>query len=161
MTMWSCPTIGSKTTMNVDTRDGTVPRKADILILGVSPNNFNFFEQMTELRLRRLHTGWDCVVNFDESFENVIGEFLPKRPELDLVFIANQVGASPDELRSAATKMSFELARHRAKPCVVLTPDLAWMAHIFDTRQVKICSSIEAAMTARYEKKCEAARAAA
>lgn len=147
--------------MKVVKSAGTVPRIANILALGVSPNKRDSFERAVALSLSHLHPDWECVVTFGESFDHV-EEILRRRPELDILYMANEVGLSSDALRRGVTRSTYELAKLPAKPCVVFTPDLAWTGQFFHTRCIDIQhSSIKAAMKARYEKKCEAARAAA
>jgi len=141
---------------------GVVPRNADILTLGLSPDNLDSFEQMARHRLLRAHARWDCVVSHGKSFDHVIKDFVPNRPQLDLVYIANQVNLLTEDWRRGITTLTYELAKHKAKPWVILTRDLAHMAHFFHTRCINVQhTSIEACMTARHEKGCGAAHVAA
>lgn len=141
---------------------GAVPRNADILTLGLSPDNLDSFEQMARHRLLRAHAHWDCVVSHGKSFDHVIKDFVPNRPQLDLVYIANEGNLTTEDWRRGITTLTYELAKHPAKPWVILTRDLTHVAHFFHSRCINVQhTSIEAGMTARHEKKCEAARRAA
>lgn len=140
---------------------GIVPMDADVVMIGVRPERYDNFQRAVKGSLQSMHMGWSYVANLSKSFEHLIGEFLPNRRGLDLVYIADETNQSRDELRKAATKLSFELAKHPAKPWVVLDSALAWLEHIFDTRQVKVYYSIEGALQERHEKRCEAAHAPA
>lgn len=145
--------------MNVSTKDGIVPRNADVLMLGVKPGHFDHFQRMLKGDFQSAHMGWNYVANLGKSFDDVINRFLPNRPELDVVYFTNQVGLSPDELRSETTKLTFELAKHPAKPWVVLGQDVAWTRHLFQSRRITVqYPSIEIAMSERYKEKCRIAQ---
>ena len=136
--------------MQIAKTPGVVPRIADILIIGVRPSQFDRIQRNVEDGLKGMHMGWSCTVNLGKSFDQVIDEFLPKRPELDLVYIANEVRLTAETLRKGVTRLSFELAKHCAKPCVVLAESLAWLANIFHAKGIKVYFSIEGALTERH-----------
>ena len=143
--------------MNGQTTHGTVPRIADILMVGVHPQQFERIQRRAEDGLNGKHAGWSVTANLENNFNCVINDFLPRRKNLDLVYMANQMNRSPDELRSEATRLNFEMAKHPGKPYIVLAPEVAWLAPIFHARCIKVHHSIEGAMEERYAEKCRIA----
>ncbi|RJQ34669.1 hypothetical protein C4556_02080 [Candidatus Parcubacteria bacterium] len=137
-----------------------IPMNADVLMIGVDPRHFDHYQRMVKGGLQSMNMGWNYVANPAESFGYAI-EFLAKRPELDLVFIANQVDWNDDELRDGVTALAEALAKHPAKPWVVLNPGLEWLRPAFLAEGVNVDGvSIEVALWERHRRKTESAEAA-
>lgn len=133
-----------------------IPLNADVLMFGVDPEQYDHFQRLVKGGLQIKHMGWSYVANPRNTFPDAM-EFVRRRRELDLVFIANQIGLSDSALRQGCDELAQAIAAHPAKPWVVLDAPLQYLKHIFEIQRVNVeQTSIEIGLCERHRWKCEA-----
>ncbi len=144
--------------------NGIVPMDADVLMIGVKPDWFDTFQRMVKGGFQSMHMGWSYVANLGESFEDVAKDYIPKRPDLDVIFIANDVGRSRSELESGARMLVEAILSqtYDIKPYIALTDTTDFLKPIFETAGIVAeRSDIEALAAERHDEKRRFAERAA
>jgi len=135
---------------------GIVPMDADVLMIGVVPDHFDHYQRMVKGGFQSMHMGWSYVANLGKTMDYVIKEFLPKRPDLDVIYICNQVNRPVAELRADAAKLIQALAglKFEMQPWIALDEDVAFLEPIFLAGGVTtLRSSIEIVAGERHSQK--------
>lgn len=138
---------------------GIVPMRADVLMIGVEPNHFDSFQRMIKGGFQSMHMGWSYVANPAKTFEYAAFNFIPKRPDLDVIYLTNQVQRTHDELSAGARLIAASISEQQydIKPYVVLDSSTEFLQPIFDAAKIVIEWGIEVAACERHSEKCRMA----
>jgi hypothetical protein len=149
-------------TMSVKTNGGIVPMDADVLMLGVVPDEFDFFQRSIKGGFQSMHMGWSYVANLAQSSKHAV-EFIANRPSLDIVYITNRVNRTRQELQDEVTKLLIPaMQKHPYEPWVSLDNDTLWLKPFFDEAGITaICACVTIVATERHRFKCKLAEGAA
>lgn len=140
----------------IKTIHGMVPMDADVLMIGVNPDDFDHFQRTVKGVFQSMHMGWSYVANLAKTFEYAAFSFIPKRPDLDVIYLTNQVERAHDELRSGAALLVASMAEQKydIKPYVVLDSSTEFLKPIFDAAGIVAeCSDIEIMAGERHNEK--------
>lgn len=118
----------------IKTIHGAVPMDADVLMIGVNPAHFDTFQRSIKGGFQSRHMGWSYVANLGKSLADVACDFIPKRPDLDVIFITNDIGLTKQKLEAGVRTMiaAMNCMSYDIKPYVALTESTAFLQPIFE-----------------------------
>ena len=90
-----------------------------VLMIGVEPREFDHFQRMVKDALHSHDMGWSRIASPSLSFEQAFLLAL-LHCDLDVVYVANQVGRTEREMRRGVTLLAEALKSHPGRPWVAL-----------------------------------------
>jgi hypothetical protein len=121
----------------ISLKEGLMLRKTEILLVGTDERTAKGITNQVRIELRERETLWEVVSNFRQTYRGAI-EFIPTRPELDVVFARNDLGFSKKGLTRFCEQLADVLATHSNKPSVALDHEMSFFAPIFDDKGVVV-----------------------
>lgn len=129
--------------MSHSSSKGPRPLNADVLMIGVDPDHFDHYQRMVKGGFQSMNMGWCYVANLSKTFADAV-EFLAKRPELDMVYLTNEIKLAKSDMLAGASAVALALSTHPAKPWVALGSGHEYLLHLFESHGVRAeCCCIE------------------
>ena len=102
------------------------PLKTHVLVIGVSPDDYDAFYHAIKNVLLSQHAGWDLVANQCCSFDHVI-HYLRHHDDVDVILVMNQVNRKAGELTHGTARCIPWIAHHPSRPHVALEGGLEFL----------------------------------